>query len=150
VKMGALQQPFEQLAATSKGPYIVVPDGGGRIRARCIYAITCDATGHAYIGMSTRPRARVLDHYVQLVAGRHSSRLMQAHWNEHGGDAFDWEILDKAHTTMAEASERERCWMRWMFANSGGNWKPYNRRTAYTTKRARTFAAVWESDWRPI
>lgn len=58
-----------------------------------VYAIKNKISGQVYIGASIYIERRWSMHRYHLKAGTHHSRFLQASWNEHGEDAFDFEVL---------------------------------------------------------
>jgi len=59
-----------------------------------IYAIRLKATGEAYIGSSINVHVRWWQHRKRLAAGTHHTKALQAAWNKHGADAFEFELLE--------------------------------------------------------
>ena len=58
-----------------------------------VYAITCLPNGRKYVGSSADIRERFFRHRYKLRSGKHHITAMQADWNEHGEDAFTFQVL---------------------------------------------------------
>lgn len=59
-----------------------------------IYSITNKLDGSIYIGSSKCCRARWSQHKMELRSGRHCNRLLQAVWNKHGPDIFEFAVIE--------------------------------------------------------
>lgn len=64
------------------------------MRKSGVYAITCLATGEQYIGSTMDLRARWGNHKAHLKRGDHSSKRLQAAWDEHGPGQFTCELVE--------------------------------------------------------
>jgi group I intron endonuclease len=60
-----------------------------------IYRILNVANDHFYIGSSVNIRRRRWEHWDSLKKGAHHCDALQAAWNEFGGDAFEFEVLEE-------------------------------------------------------
>lgn len=58
-----------------------------------VYKIICKATGEIYVGSGQDVSHRIRQHFNRLMKRSHDNAAMQAAWNAHGKDAFDWEIV---------------------------------------------------------
>ncbi|HEY7341030.1 MAG TPA: GIY-YIG nuclease family protein [Ktedonobacterales bacterium] len=67
------------------------PQSGG------IYVIANTITGDIYIGSSIDLSNRMSQHRALLNAGRHPNTKLQADWDEFGGSAFLFDILEVVH-----------------------------------------------------
>src|SRR5574337_1155403 len=64
-----------------------------------IYQIIHIASGHKYIGQTSRPAIkRWREHLYALRSNKHPNRYLQAAWNKYGEDAFRFEPLKEAGT----------------------------------------------------
>lgn len=76
-----------------------------------LYRIRCRVTGEHYVGSSVGMLARWRSHKAKLKAGKHVNHKLQAAWNKHGADAFEFEIalvieskeLERAQRALARA-----------------------------------------------
>ncbi len=59
-----------------------------------IYRVLNRANGKALIGASLDLPAMLNRHRFQLEAGAHANRRLQADWQTHGAENFDFEVLD--------------------------------------------------------
>jgi len=59
-----------------------------------IYAIRHSASGKAYVGSAVRVLSRWNQHRSSLRKGKHHSRYLQAAWDKHGPEAFEFVILE--------------------------------------------------------
>jgi group I intron endonuclease len=59
-----------------------------------VYKITHASSGRIYIGSSCCSRRRWNAHRSNLRHGRHPSPLLQAAWNKHGEDAFEFDVIE--------------------------------------------------------
>lgn len=59
-----------------------------------VYRIHNPVTGHMLVAASTDLPSILNRHRAQLGMGGHSSRELQADWNELGADSFVFEVLD--------------------------------------------------------
>lgn len=60
-----------------------------------VYQIRNKITGKVYIGSTKHLTDRWNEHLVLLRSGKHHSPHLQASWNLHGGDAFEFSVLEK-------------------------------------------------------
>jgi hypothetical protein len=70
-----------------------------------IYSIYCLQTGTYYIGCAEDPILRARTHLTQLTEKRHPNRFLQADFDLHGMDAFEFTILEGCY--WAQAGVRE-------------------------------------------
>lgn len=74
------------------------------------YTISNKANGKKYVGVTTRPSRRRNEHFHALETGRHTNPLLQAEFNEFGGDNFEWAIIEWAIPPQNSTS-REYYWI---------------------------------------
>ncbi len=71
-----------------------------------VYALTNSITNRAYVGSSKDILNRRASHFWQMRNGRHKNHLMQADFDQHGADAFDFIILHEAPLDIARQLEQ--------------------------------------------
>lgn len=59
-----------------------------------IYRITCEKDGRFYIGASTNPHNRRLEHFNHLRKNKHHNIFLQRAFNKYGEEAFVYEVLE--------------------------------------------------------
>ena len=59
-----------------------------------VFRVRNIATGRAIIGASTNLQSLLNRHQAQLRMNAHSDKALQKEWNDSGGAAFTYEILD--------------------------------------------------------
>ena len=59
-----------------------------------IFVIRCALTKQSWVGQSRNLDAARNGAWFSLRHGSHIDKLLQAEWNRHGEDAFQYEILD--------------------------------------------------------
>jgi group I intron endonuclease len=59
-----------------------------------IYCIRNVVSGRVYVGSSVNIRSRWKSHRANLNNGRHPGKVMQASWDRHGPDAFEFSVLE--------------------------------------------------------
>lgn len=112
-----------------------------------VYVIVRRETGESYIGSSANIGDRFYHHRGNLRRGTHKNHLLQAAWDEHGEDAFQFLIVERV-VGVANLRPREQWWL-----DEGRTFEPgvgYNRSPAthgvgwrYTDEqRARLSAAL--------
>lgn len=75
-----------------------------------VYAIRCRANGKVYIGSTTLSFVqRWNSHRSQLDHGRHANRYLQAAWDRHGADAFEFMAVEVCDPGMC--IQREQSWI---------------------------------------
>jgi group I intron endonuclease len=57
-----------------------------------VYKVANKATGHCYVGQSTRVKKRVHEHFRLLRKNIHPNQNLQASFNEHGEKSFSWSL----------------------------------------------------------
>lgn len=65
-----------------------------------VYVLTHLATNKKYVGRTTDPERRCMEHLNALVHGKHYNKNMQADYNKYGGD-YQFEVVcveTKKHT----------------------------------------------------
>ena len=72
-----------------------------------IYIIENSKTGKFYIGRTNDPSARKRCHLSELRRGVHGNPRLQASFNKHGEDAFEFKVVDSATPEMITAKEAE-------------------------------------------
>jgi len=60
-----------------------------------IYAILNTMNGKVYVGSAVDIKARWMRHVHRLRLGMHTNPILQAAWNKHGEDAFEFEVLEE-------------------------------------------------------
>jgi hypothetical protein len=66
-----------------------------RKAARGIFALRCMATGQVWVESSLNLEAAQNGLFHFLRNGYHSDAALQAEWNAHGPEAFQYEVLEK-------------------------------------------------------
>jgi hypothetical protein len=66
-----------------------------RKAARGVFAMRCTATGHVWVDSSPNLDAARNGLWFFLRNGYHHDQALQAEWNTHGEQAFQYEILEK-------------------------------------------------------
>lgn len=59
-----------------------------------VFRIANTRTGRVLLGSSRNVAGRLNRHRFDLQRGRHADRELQADWNRHGADAFEFALLD--------------------------------------------------------
>ena len=72
-----------------------------RKQRRGVYAVRCSGSGQVWASASPNLDAQQNSLWFQLKLGSHPNRALQEAWNQHGADAFSFEIA-------AELSDDER------------------------------------------
>jgi group I intron endonuclease len=70
-----------------------------------IYAIKNSANGCVYIGSSVNVGTRWSSHRTALARGTHENRRLQRAWMDHGGDAFEFVLIEECAVEEIEARE---------------------------------------------
>jgi len=73
-----------------------------------VYAITCDGEV-VYCGGTSRLRDRIYNHFHRLEKGCHKSPALQRRYDERGGEAFGFRVLEHV-STKEDVPEREIYW----------------------------------------
>lgn len=74
-----------------------------------IYQIHNLNTGKSYIGSAKDIKQRWRDHKKRLRKGNHHSRHLQASWNKHGENAWEWLVLELC--SIEKLVEREQVYI---------------------------------------
>lgn len=72
-----------------------------------IYIIENKNSGKFYIGRTNNPAARRRGHFSELRRGIHGNPRLQASFNKHGEQAFEFKVVDRAPEALIEAKEAE-------------------------------------------
>lgn len=75
-----------------------------------IYGIRHTESGRVYVGSAVRTNARWRQHRSQLRKGTHHSAYLQAAWNKHGEQAFEFVVLEEVDSA-CKLLERENFWI---------------------------------------
>ncbi len=59
-----------------------------------VFQIRNSANGRVFIDSSINIPGKINRHKFALNMGKHASKSLQADWNEFGGDAFEFEVLE--------------------------------------------------------
>ena len=70
-----------------------------------IYKIQCEKDGRFYIGASTSPHKRRLEHFNDLRKNKHHNRFLQRAFNKYGEESFTYTVLE-------EFEQEDRMWER--------------------------------------
>lgn len=63
-----------------------------------VYVITCVPTGHRYVGATVGLERRRGQHFTCLRGGYHGNPRLQALYDDHGAEAFRWEVVELVDT----------------------------------------------------
>ena len=102
-----------------------------RRKASClVYKITNTKTGHVYIGQTTIGKDRRSCHKSELRHQKHDNPPLQEDWNEHGEEAFVFEIIEElpCNTLSDVLLEKEGEYIK-QYLNEGKTLYNKNRRT---------------------
>jgi hypothetical protein len=89
-----------------------------RVTAKGILAVRCSTSGETWVTGSPDLSAWQTGILFGLRTGNHHNKSMQAAWNLHGADAFQFEILetmadDLAPMTLRDSlRDRQKHWMK--------------------------------------
>lgn len=72
-----------------------------------IYTIENKNTGKFYIGRTNKPDYRRRSHFSELRRGVHGNPRLQASFNKHGEEAFEFKVVDSAPSETIEEKELE-------------------------------------------
>jgi hypothetical protein len=61
---------------------------------RGVFAVRCTATGQVWVELTLNLDAARNGLWFFLRHGNHHNKSLQAEWNTHGGQAFEYEILE--------------------------------------------------------
>jgi group I intron endonuclease len=75
-----------------------------------VYRFTCMPTGRHYIGGTAHPLKRWSEHLAQAKRGKHPNADIQADYDRHGPDAFEFCMLEIVEDEAAR-QEREQVWL---------------------------------------
>jgi hypothetical protein len=70
-------------------------DYKARKSARGIFALRCAASGEVWVGASMDLGGAKNGLWFFLSNGHHKDEILQAQWNSHGEQAFQFEIIEK-------------------------------------------------------
>lgn len=76
----------------------------------CVYRIVCFATGKVYVGQTSNPKNRKLQHFGRLRRGEHHSPLLQRAYNKYGERAFYFEVVEGG-ISPEDIDSRELYWI---------------------------------------
>jgi hypothetical protein len=85
--------------------------------ARGVFAVRCTATGRVWVDSSPNLDASRNGVWFSLRHGGYFNRSLQAEWNAHGADAFQFEVLESLHDDVAPLAvkdllkEKKREWV---------------------------------------
>lgn len=77
--------------------------------AGAIYVIRNTRSGRVYVGSSVQPKRRFYLHRRDLEAGEHHSPRLQATWNKHGPEAFEFKVIEVVPRD--QMVQREQHWI---------------------------------------
>ncbi len=98
-----------------------------------IYGIVNVINRKVYIGSTTRPRRRFIEHRKELRHDIHSNRYLQNSYNKHGCECFHYHTLE-SDIPFGLLEDRERYWVRYL--NSDNRNYGYNITKADYINRA--------------
>jgi hypothetical protein len=81
-----------------------------------IYQIVNTATGHIYIGSTTKFSRRWGQHRRELNTGKHGNFRLQKDWRHYGSNVFEFRIVEVVEGSLDELWAREQHWI-----NQGGD-----------------------------
>lgn len=84
-----------------------------------IYRIACFRTFKSYIGLTSSPHKRKLEHFRLLKQGRHYNIHLQRAFTLHGLEAFYFEVLESG-ILAADIDTRERYWIEYFDTHKNG------------------------------
>ena len=82
-----------------------------------VYSVRCAATGKVWVDASRNLAATQTGLWFMLRQGGHINRALQAEWNAHGEESFQFEILEQLEedlAPMAAADELKRRKKHWL------------------------------------
>lgn len=59
-----------------------------------VFAVRCEATGDTFVGTSPDTDRAMNGVRARLDTGMHRNKSLQALWDEHGADAFSYEVVE--------------------------------------------------------
>src|ERR1044071_3912792 len=59
-----------------------------------VYRVYCSVNAKSLVGTSTDLPSMLNRQQSQLRMGGHPNKMLQSDWNEHGAEAFEFEVLD--------------------------------------------------------
>jgi hypothetical protein len=89
-----------------------------------VYAVICNATGEAWVGISRNLEAQKTGLWFTLKLGSSPNRSLQTAWAEHGEAEFRYEELDRLSDDFSELGKkdelkrRKTLWQARLFAQS--------------------------------
>ena len=75
-----------------------------------IYTITHASSGRRYVGSTINVKKRWAVHRSDLNCERHHCRFLQRAWTKHGGDAFQFSVVETVES-VADVPRREQHWL---------------------------------------
>jgi len=99
-----------------------------------IYGWRCTENGKWYIGQSVDIESRRGCHLYRLRGGKHPNRHLQASFDKHGAESFEFHIVEEAPEDMLDI--RERSWIAYL--NSTDQRFGYNLDTGGWANRQRS------------
>jgi hypothetical protein len=94
----------------------VIKEYKNRKVPRGVFAVRCTATGQVWVDSSPNLDAARNGLWFFLRHGNHHNKALQAEWNTHGDEAFQYEILEKLDDDLAPIGvsdllkEKKRHW----------------------------------------
>ncbi len=81
-----------------------------------VIRITCQTNGKVFVAGFPNLKNKWLTQKMQLETGRHPNFALQKDWNEFGGDAFSYEVLEEIDTEDVadvrwEVKQLEKAWL---------------------------------------
>ncbi len=99
--------------------YDYIYEGGDFIeKISCIYMIRNLDNGKIYIGQTNDYSSRVNSHLSALRRGKASNKYLQASFNKHGEDRFEFSIVEQC--PISELDDREMYWISTYDSNNVG------------------------------
>jgi len=78
-----------------------------RATEKGVFALRCKASGEMWVSASADLAASRNGVFFMLRNGMHGNRAMQAAWNQHGADAFEWEVVEGFEADMPALALRD-------------------------------------------
>ena|SRR5579863_8361116 len=74
---------------------------------RGVFAVRCAATGRVWVDSSLNLEAAQNSLWFFLRNGYHHDKALQAEWNTHGAEAFQYEIVEKLNEDVLPMGARD-------------------------------------------